>query len=154
MKIYVASSWRNGRQPEVVKLLESAAHEVYDFRNPSMGPGLRGVGFSWSSVDLDWRRWTMTQFCRGLDHPAARDGFEADLTGMEWADAFVLVNPCGRSAHLELGWAIGRGKPALILLADGDEPELMYRLATRLCPTPTDLLRALDDIEAERGLDR
>ena len=27
-----------------------------------------------------------------------------------WDDTFVLVLPCGRSAHLELGWAVGQGK--------------------------------------------
>ena len=33
-KIYVASSWRNPYQPEVVAALKKAGHEVYDFRNP------------------------------------------------------------------------------------------------------------------------
>jgi hypothetical protein len=32
MKIYVASSWRNERQQDVVKTLRAANHEVYDFR--------------------------------------------------------------------------------------------------------------------------
>ena len=49
---------------------------------------------------------------------------------MEWADAFVLLMPCGRSAHLEAGWAIGAGKPTAILLSAG-EPELMYKMADR-----------------------
>lgn len=32
MKIYVASSWRNGRQPYVVDMLRERGHAVYDFR--------------------------------------------------------------------------------------------------------------------------
>ena len=56
-------------------------------------------------------------------------GFEA----MQWADTFVLVLPCGRSAHLEAGWAIGAGKPTAILLNEERfEPELMYRMADLL----------------------
>lgn len=33
-RIYVASSWRNKYQPEVVAALRKAGHKVYDFRNP------------------------------------------------------------------------------------------------------------------------
>lgn len=35
MKIYLASSWRNERQPAVLAALREAGHEVYDFRNPA-----------------------------------------------------------------------------------------------------------------------
>ena len=45
-KIYVASSWRNKYQPEVVAALRKAGHEVYDFRNPEDNPG----GFHWADV--------------------------------------------------------------------------------------------------------
>ena len=38
-RIYVASSWRNKYQPEVVTALRKAGHEVYDFRNPKDNPG-------------------------------------------------------------------------------------------------------------------
>lgn len=36
-KIYVASSWRNPFQQEVVNILRDLGHEVYDFKNPHMG---------------------------------------------------------------------------------------------------------------------
>ncbi len=32
--IYLASSWRNDLQPEVLLALRDAGHAVYDFRNP------------------------------------------------------------------------------------------------------------------------
>ena len=38
--------------------------------------------------------------------------------------------PCGRSAHLEAGWAIGQDKPTCILLCDKQDPELMYKMAS------------------------
>lgn len=37
MKVYVASSWRNKLQPDVVAIIRAAGHEVYDFRNPEEG---------------------------------------------------------------------------------------------------------------------
>ena len=48
-KIYVASSWRNSYQQDVVSFLRSEGHEVYDFTHPN---GDMSYGFSWSSIDL------------------------------------------------------------------------------------------------------
>jgi nucleoside 2-deoxyribosyltransferase len=50
------------------------------------------------------------------------------MDALEDCDACVLVMPCGRSAHLEAGFAIGAGKPTAILISEG-EPELMYKMA-------------------------
>jgi hypothetical protein len=49
------------------------------------------------------------------------------MGALEDCTCCVLVMPCGRSAHLELGYAVGAGKKSIILLSDG-EPELMYRM--------------------------
>ena len=143
MKIYVASSWRNEAQPAVVETLRNAGHEVYDFRKPHLGPGRRGVGFHWSTIDPNWQQWTPSQFKAALTTPLAADGMASDMMGLQWCDACVLVMPCGRSAHLELGWAIGANKRTIILLSDG-EPELMYGLADYLCETMPDVLSVLD----------
>lgn len=56
------------------------------------------------------------------------------------ADAVVMVLPCGKSAHLELGWAVGRGKRTAILLDDPVEPELMYKMVDYLSLSLHDLL--------------
>ena len=50
--IYVATSWRNWRQPKVVELLKREGHEVYDFHHPKPG----NDGFHWSDIDAGWRR--------------------------------------------------------------------------------------------------
>ena len=125
MKVYVASSWRNLRQPEVVKQLRSQGHEVYDFRHPSPGDD----GFNWAEIDPAWEQWTGKQFMAALTSDIAQQGFLSDANALKGADAVVLVMPCGRSSHLELGWAAGAGKPTAILLDGPCEPELMYLLA-------------------------
>jgi hypothetical protein len=129
MKIYVASSWRNEQQPAVVKALRDAGHSVYDFKNPKPGD----KGFGWSEIDPNWKSWTAVDQIKCYEHPAAVRGLKNDFDAMKWADAFVMVQPCGRSAALELGWAIGAGKKTIVLMVDGQEPELMIRLADYLC---------------------
>lgn len=139
MRIYVASSWRNERQPEVVRALRASGHEVYDFRNPAPG----NHGFQWSEIDPAWKGWSAEEFRAALNHPVALRGFSLDLRALEWCDACVMVQPCGRSSALELGYCAGRGKLALVLLAEGCEPELMLSVSNRLCLTVEELLVAL-----------
>ena len=86
---------------------------------------------------------SLDRYLRMIDHPRALVGFENDFDAMKAADVFVLVLPCGRSAHLELGWAIGAGKRTAILLEDPAEPELMYRLADFLATDLEELLEWL-----------
>lgn len=127
-RIYLASSWRNQGQPLLVRMLRNEGHEVYDFRNPKPD----NDGFRWSEIDGGWQTWSQKQFRKALKHPVAEEGFALDFDAMKWADTCVLLLPCGRSAHLELGWAIGAGKRSAILLAEDQEPELMYKLADRI----------------------
>jgi hypothetical protein len=139
-RIYLASSWRNPHQPALVQTLRGAGHEVYDFREPIPG----GKGFGWSLLSMgDWRDWSPEISRRALQHPAAQAGFNADHSAMEWADTFVMLLPCGRSAHLELGWACGAGKRTLILQLEQQEPELMYLEADQICLSIHELLVAL-----------
>lgn len=137
-KIYVASSWRNERQAEVVELLRRSGHQVYDYKNPA--PGVSG--FSWSEIDPDWKDWDVEEYRTALDHPIAKRGFANDFNAMKWADTFVLVLPCGRSAHLELGWACGMGKQTLVLLEEM-EPELMVKMVDHLCVSMDEVLDIL-----------
>lgn len=123
-KIYVASSWRNEFQPEVVRELFKQGFEVYDFRNPSEGH----IGFAWSDIDPDWENWTTAKYLRALEHPIAKQAFEFDFNAMKWADICVMVLPCGRSANTEAGWMKGAGKKVFVLSPIKQEPELMYKI--------------------------
>ncbi len=140
LKIYVASSWRNLRQPTVVTVLRKEGHHVYDFRNP--GPGQHG--FSWSEIDPNWKRWTPAEFREALQHPAAKRGFGFDMRALASAEATVLVLPCGRSAHIELGYAVGAGQRTFVLCDSTlDEAELMYLMNTRVCLDIDEIIECL-----------
>lgn len=139
--IYVASSWRNEQQPMIVAVLRAANFEVYDFKNP----GKDDHGFHWSSIEGGWQTWDGKQFIAALDHPIAKDGFAKDMRALDRADICVLLLPCGRSAHLEAGYAAGRGKKLIIVLDETGklEPELMYKMADHVVVGAMDLLAAL-----------
>jgi hypothetical protein len=139
--IYVASSWRCNRQPVVVEALRQEGHEVYDFRHPSPG----NHGFSWHELDPTIPRGPADldlaahQIRAMLADPIADAGFESDMGALQACDICVLVLPCGRSAHLEAGWAAGAGKHTIVLLDDG-EPDLMWKMTDRLCVTVAEVV--------------
>lgn len=147
--VYVASSWRCPMQPRVVEAIRNVGIGAYDFRNPS-----GGTGFSWRETEpgytgptqrgevrqkgADWV--SRADYLAMVSHQRAIAGFDSDFGAMQRADTFVLVLPCGKSAHLELGWAVGAGKRTAILLEDPVEPELMYRMVDHLATSVSDLL--------------
>jgi len=163
MKIYVASSWRNQFQQEVVGLLRAEGHEVYDFRGEGSGwnDGGQGAGgFGWKEVDPEWQSWPddIGRYIQGLNHPRAVEGFNRDMDALIKCDACVLVNPCGQSAHAELGWACGAGKPAAVYCPAIREPDLMVMMAdlvtdswTAVCGWLKSLEEVSDALEEEIG---
>lgn len=141
MKIYVASSWRNKVHPDVVMALIMAGHQVYDYRNPGETPG-----FSWSQVGGTplTRSEPLERYLEMIQHPRAVEGYNVDMAALMAADVVVLALPCGKSAHMELGYAVGAGKSTAILLEDPIEPDLMYRMVDFLAPSLAHLLGWLE----------
>jgi hypothetical protein len=133
--VYVASSWRNPVQPAIVAAIREVGFDVYDFRNPP-----NGAGFGWEEIHPDWQQWTAAEYQAALEHPRAVEGFASDFDAMQAADIVVLVLPCGRSAHLELGWAVGAGKRTAILLNGDHEPELMVKMVDHIAVDVPNLL--------------
>lgn len=141
MKIYVASSWRNENQPNVVRALRAGGHyQVYDFHHPRPGDN----GFHWTDIDTDWQTWTPERYRECLEHPIAEAGFASDMNALRWCDAVVGVQPFGRSASLELGWAAGAGKLTILMLAEG-EPELMVKMCDHICINFVEVLTVLSE---------
>ncbi len=151
-RVYVAASWRTERQPEVVAAIRASGVSVYDFRNPPerAGFGWEQIGKEWQKwIGKEWQKWTPAEYVEALRHPLAVAGFRSDINALVNAYICVLVQPSGRSAALELGYAAGMGKRCAVLLAPGQEPELMLKVAEYM----TDSLPALVDwIWSLRGL--
>lgn len=122
-RIYLASSWKNPYYDECLRLLEEAGHDVYDFRDPVHA-------FDWKQIDENWGTWAVNTYLEALEHPLAQAGFRRDKDALDWCQVCVLLLPSGRSAHLEAGYAIGRGKPTHVVLPPLlDNADLMNLLA-------------------------
>lgn len=146
MRIYVASSWRNERQPKVVTALRKRGHDVYDFREAS-------TSFDWRAVATKAQLTSPRKFRDEVLFKLAGvfDAFMADMGAIRNADATVLVLPCGRSAHLELGFAVANGQKTVVLLDDPlSEPEIMYLAASHVCVTLAEAVAQFPRLKGRR----
>jgi hypothetical protein len=144
-RVYVASSWRNPSQPSVCEMLRTYGYNVFDFRHPAPG----SHGFHWSEIDEAWKTWTPRQFREALSDPRAKAGLRSDMLGLQFANVVVLVQPCGRSSHLELGFGIGMRKVTIVYFPDEAapmEPELMLGMVGEIAIGQAELLSALEAI--------
>lgn len=124
MKIYLASSWRNqGNYPQALHYLRQWGHDVYDFKREA---------FAWKELGSDWENWNQEQFRAALSTDKSKANFQRDMTALENCDACVMVLPCGKSAHLELGWAVGAKKKSYVLQMEPTQPELMYLMCDKI----------------------
>ena len=120
--VYLVGSLRNQKVPLVAAKLRLAGFDVFDDWYAA-GP----------EADDKWQEYELGRghsFLQALDGYAARHVYEYDRFHLDRCAQGVMVGPCGKSGHLELGYLIGQGKPCHILL-DG-KPErfdVMYRFA-------------------------
>lgn len=141
MMIYVMGSLRNPRVLEVTIALDKLGFEVF---SEWFGTGPDADQF-WQ----DYEKARGRTYLQALKGWAARNIFEFDKFHLDRCDAGVLVYDAGKSAHTELGYLIGKGKPAYILL--NGEPErydVMANFATDVFP---DLKGLTNELENLRG---
>jgi nucleoside 2-deoxyribosyltransferase len=105
--VYVIGSLRNKKIPVFANALRKAGFDAFD---SWFSPG--------PNADDFWRDYTKQ---RGLNYKealqdwSAKHVFEFDKYHLDRCDMAVLIMPGGKSAHLELGYVIGKGKPGFIL---------------------------------------
>jgi len=120
--IYLVGSLRNERVPLIGNILREAGFDVFD--------DWHGAG---PTADDEWQRYEQTRgrsYEQALAGYAAENTFNFDLRNITRATAGVLVTPAGRSAHLELGYLIGSGKPGYVLFDTPPERwDVMYLFA-------------------------
>ena len=127
MKIYVASSWKNPRHKAVVNALRDRGAWVYDYRESNSC-------FHWEDIDPNYEKWSPAEYLAALTTTDASNAFWRDMSALAAADAVVGLDPLGVSSALELGWAVGHGKPVVLLVEDTFKPELMVKMIPfRVC---------------------
>ncbi len=142
MKIYLASSWKNKEKVrELAESLRAALGfiEVDDFTDPSLG---RFV-FSWDELEDEYKNIpgkvvpssSYANAIKFLEDDRAQKAFVEDVSRIDWADVLILILPCGKSAHMELGYAAANGKKIIVYAPDGfkrEDCEVMYGFADLL----------------------
>jgi len=109
MKIYLIGSLKNEKIPDIAGILREKGFEVFD---EWYSPGPDADDY-WKEYEKG-RGWSYTQ---ALNHSlAAKNIFDFDKKHIDSSDVGILVLPCGKSGHLELGYMIGQGKLGYILL--------------------------------------
>ena len=124
MKIYLASSWKN---VDLVmawkKELEKYNHKVDAFCSDLSGRFVFHFSEIGNLSELDAINF--------LEDERSQKAFLEDKKWLDWADCCLLILPAGNSAHLEAGYAKGKGKK-LIIWQDGfpmGEFDVMYGFA-------------------------
>lgn len=140
--IYLIGSLRNPEVPTLQNLLRGFGHDVFASWHAA-GPE---ADDHWQAFEKG-RGLTFEQALR--DH-AAQHVYNFDRRNLDRCDAAVLVMPAGKSAHLELGYWIGRamatGKPNksfILLPKEPDRWDVMYAFAARVCTSAEELLKPL-----------
>jgi len=130
MKIYIASSWKNQKAVlALAEYLERYGFEVDAFCRSSD----TRYAFHWSELvdnEDDLANYDAVEM---LADPRTKRAFKEDRKWLDWSDCVIMLMPCGRSSHLEAGYAKGQGK---LLYIYGDFPkgefDVMYGFADGL----------------------
>lgn len=135
--IYLIGALRNPKIVEIANAVEKAGFEAFaDWFTP--GPDA-------DDFFRDYSKARGRNYKEALQSPAARHVFEFDKFHLDRCDIAVMVMPCGKSGHLELGYVRGMGKPGYILF--DQEPErydIMTQFATDIFFHVDELIQALN----------
>ena len=136
MKIYIGGALANPEVVRITKLLQDAGHEAFsEWYTP--GP----------DADVLWRDYELAlgyDYREALRRPAAQNIFHFDKRYIDASDALVMVLPAGKSAHLELGYAVGRGKRGFIYMPEQpDKWDIMYSYAEAVVYNDAELLESV-----------
>lgn len=149
--IYIIGSLTNPRIPEIGAELCRHGFDAFDQWHAA-GP----------EADKIWQAHFQAKgfnYRDALQQDFPQTAFTFDDKHINASDSVVMVMPAGKSGHLELGIAIGRGKRGYILMEQG-EPEkwdLMYAYAAQsgggIVYSVEELLSALarDTMRKEKG---
>jgi len=134
--IYLIGSMRNPTVPLLANDLRKEGFSVFD---DWYSPG--------KNADDEWQVYEKLRgrtFKQALDGSHAWDVFNFDKRHLDKASTAVLVAPAGKSAHIELGYMRGLGKPAFVYMhGEPERFDVMYRFATGVCVCYDELVKEL-----------
>ena len=135
--IYIGGALANPDIVRLTKVLLDAGHVAF---SEWYTPG--------KEADVLWRDYELAlgfDYRAALARPAAKNTFNFDRSHIDLCDVFIMVLPCGKSAHLELGYAIGKGKTGIIYMPEQpDRWDVMYGFANGIVYNDAELFEFLE----------
>lgn len=140
MSIYLIGSLRNPNVVDITKKLSDAGLEVFsDWM--AAGP----------EADDYWQKYEKARgrtYIEALKAPAAQNVVAFDKKHLDIATTAILVYPAGRSGHTEMGYILGQGKKAYVLLDKEPGPEerwdVMINLASGVFLSLDEIIREIN----------
>lgn len=138
--VYLIGSLRNPEVTVVAKALRAAGYEVFD-NWIAAGP----------EADDYWQKYEKEKgatYVEALQSYEAQHVFNFDKYHLDRCDMAVLVMPGGKSAHLELGYMVGKGKPSFFLFDKEPDrfdvmPAFVYTTGGAVCFSIEELIEKL-----------
>jgi hypothetical protein len=141
--IYLIGSLRNPEVPKIANRLRDEGYEVFD--------DWYAAGPEADDMWRDYEKGRGRSYREALGGLAAEHVYTFDYRHLSRAATAVLALPCGRSGHLELGWAIGRGARGYILLDTPERWDVMYKFAAGVFEALDELVEELKRDKYEKG---
>lgn len=125
--IYIIGSLRNPRVPIVANMLR-ALNKDWEVFDSWFSPGPHADDFL-----RDYAKNKGLTYKETLKDYAATHIFAFDKKHLSRATDVVMVMPSGKSGHMELGFALGRGKRGYVLFdKEPKRVDIMYQFATEI----------------------
>ena len=135
-KIYLVGSLRNPAISECATKLRAAGHSVFD--------DWYAAGEKADDAWRDYEKARGRTYREALRGHAAEHVFAFDIRHLYDADTVVLLLPAGKSGHMEIAWAAGKGKHTHIVLdQDYDRWDVMYKFVDEVWDSVDDLIAGL-----------
>lgn len=143
IKIYLIGSLRNPEVPKMSQEMRKLGFNVFDDWFAA-GP----------EADDKWRDYEKARehtYREALTGLAADHVYQFDKKHLDDCDIAILFLPAGKSAHLELGYVIGKGKIGYILLDNPERWDVMYQFARGVFHSFEELKRELGKIKRSKS---
>jgi len=125
LSIYLIGALANPEIPHIATKLRSEGFDVFD--------DWWSAGPLADSYLLDYAKKRNLNYKAALQTYAAKHIFEFDKLHLDRCDTAIMVMKAGKSAHLELGYAAGRGKKTYILFdKEPSRVDIMYQFANNI----------------------
>ncbi|MEZ4156655.1 MAG: hypothetical protein R3B52_01575 [Candidatus Paceibacterota bacterium] len=134
MKYFIASSWKNMKQVQLLtENLSALGNEVFSYVSDKRNfvPESELKDDQEKFKNKDWK-----------SDAEIRQLYEQDLEGLRESDVFIMLLPAGNSSHIEAGMAFALGKKT-ILIGNPEKVETHYLIFQEHYQTVLDCITAV-----------